>query len=259
MQDAYNLAWKLAYVCKGSASRALLDSFTPERQPVGTKLVKAATGGMTAHATVWQALGAFAPTYEEGVREREQLAQATPEGYARRELLHSALEGMRVEAESLGMQMNQQYVSNAVYLDDEQARPPFKGNDITDGNITTYPGSRLPHAWLADAVPTHKISTVDLTGHGVFTLLIGHGGDNWREAAKEVSNLLEVSIKTYGIGWGLDFHDKERTWMEKREVGEDGCILVRPDNFVAWRSMKMIPNCVAKLQLVLKSVLSRAD
>ncbi len=34
MQDAYNLAWKLALVARGSASGTLLDSFEAERRPV---------------------------------------------------------------------------------------------------------------------------------------------------------------------------------------------------------------------------------
>jgi hypothetical protein len=259
MQDAHNLAWKLAYVCKGIASEALLDSFNLERHPVGAKLVKAATGGMASHMAVWQALGAFAPTYEEGVREREELKLPTPEGTARRALLHDALEGMRNEGESLGMQMNQRYASSAVYLDDEKPRPPFKGNDVTDSDVTTYPGSRLPHAWIADDVPSRKISTVDLTGHGAFCLFIGHGGEAWREAARKVSESLKVPIKTCGIGWGLDYHDKERTWIKLREVEDTGCILVRPDNFVAWRSMRMVPNCEEKLEIVLQSVLSRNE
>lgn len=47
----------------------LLDSFAPERQPVGTKLVKASTKGFASHIVVWEALGTFAPTYEEGKAE----------------------------------------------------------------------------------------------------------------------------------------------------------------------------------------------
>jgi len=35
MQDAYNLAWKLALVCSGRADAALLDSYQAERHPVG--------------------------------------------------------------------------------------------------------------------------------------------------------------------------------------------------------------------------------
>lgn len=34
VQDAYNLAWKVAYVEKGLASRSLLDTYTAERQPL---------------------------------------------------------------------------------------------------------------------------------------------------------------------------------------------------------------------------------
>ena len=34
VQDAHNLAWKLAAVCKGHASEALLSTYEVERQPV---------------------------------------------------------------------------------------------------------------------------------------------------------------------------------------------------------------------------------
>jgi 2-polyprenyl-6-methoxyphenol hydroxylase-like FAD-dependent oxidoreductase len=35
VQDAANLAWKLAMVLKGEAGEALLDSYEAERRPVG--------------------------------------------------------------------------------------------------------------------------------------------------------------------------------------------------------------------------------
>lgn len=259
IQDGYNLAWKLAYVAKGLAGPELLDSFTPERQPVGTKLVKASSKGLASHAEVWKALGAFAPTYEEGKAERAELSDPSKSGEERRALLHTALEGMRVEAESLGMQMNQQYVSNAIYLDDENPRPTFQGDSVVDGNVTTYPGSRLPHVWLSGKVPSQNISTIDLSGFGAFSLFTGHGGQAWKNAAAQVLKKMGVPINAYGIGWGLDYHDKFRDWVKKREVEEDGCVLVRPDNFVAWRSMKMIGDCEDKLLYVLKTILSRKD
>lgn len=259
MQDGLNLAWKIAYVAKRLAGPELLDSFTPERQPVGTKLVKASAQGFASHGLVWKALGAFAPTYEEGKTEREELSDPSREGEERRALLHTALEGMRVEAESLGMQMNQHYVSNAIYLDDEKPRPKFEGDPVIAGDVTTYPGSRLPHAWLTGKVPSQNISTVDLSGFGAFSLFTGHGGAAWKDAAAIASKQLGVPINAYGIGWGLDYHDKYRDWIKKREVEADGCLLVRPDNFVAWRSMTMIDNCEEKLLHVLKTVLSRRD
>lgn len=259
MQDAYNLAWKIAYVAKGLAGMELLDSFTPERQPVGTKLVKASTKGFASHIATWKALGAFALTYEEGKAEREELSDPNQGGEDRRALLYTALEGIRTEAESLGMQMNQQYVSNGICLEDEQPRPKFAGDPVVNGDVTTYPGSRLPHVWLTGKVPSHKISTIDLAGFGAFALFTGHGGVAWKDAAASISKQLGVSVKAYGIGWGLDYHDKYRDWIKKREVEENGCLLVRPDNFIAWRSVKMIENCEEKLLLVLKTILSRKD
>ena len=43
MQDAINLAWKLAMVVRGEASRTLLDSYTPERSAVGDMVLRNAT------------------------------------------------------------------------------------------------------------------------------------------------------------------------------------------------------------------------
>jgi 2-polyprenyl-6-methoxyphenol hydroxylase-like FAD-dependent oxidoreductase len=39
IQDAYNLAWKLALVVKGAAPKILLDSYEAERRPVGVEVV----------------------------------------------------------------------------------------------------------------------------------------------------------------------------------------------------------------------------
>jgi 2-polyprenyl-6-methoxyphenol hydroxylase-like FAD-dependent oxidoreductase len=40
MQDAFNLAWKLAMVVKGRGTESLLDSFSPERSYVGDQVLK---------------------------------------------------------------------------------------------------------------------------------------------------------------------------------------------------------------------------
>ncbi|MFM0040318.1 FAD-dependent monooxygenase [Paraburkholderia strydomiana] len=48
LQDAHNLAWKLAYVVKGLADPALLDSYTAERHPVGVDVVKSTSAALNA-------------------------------------------------------------------------------------------------------------------------------------------------------------------------------------------------------------------
>jgi len=48
LQDAFNLAWKLALVCRGDASDALLDSYEAERRPVAETVT--AEGDAAEHA-----------------------------------------------------------------------------------------------------------------------------------------------------------------------------------------------------------------
>jgi 2-polyprenyl-6-methoxyphenol hydroxylase-like FAD-dependent oxidoreductase len=48
LQDAFNLAWKLALVCHGHCSPALLDSYEAERRPVAQAII--ASGDTTEHA-----------------------------------------------------------------------------------------------------------------------------------------------------------------------------------------------------------------
>jgi 2-polyprenyl-6-methoxyphenol hydroxylase-like FAD-dependent oxidoreductase len=51
MQDAFNLAWKLALVIRGACGEHLLDSYSPERSQVGDEVLKAAAR-LTAIGTV---------------------------------------------------------------------------------------------------------------------------------------------------------------------------------------------------------------
>jgi 2-polyprenyl-6-methoxyphenol hydroxylase-like FAD-dependent oxidoreductase len=51
MQDAFNLAWKLVLVCRGTCSEKLLDSYSAERSAVGQQVLEAA-GRLTAVAVM---------------------------------------------------------------------------------------------------------------------------------------------------------------------------------------------------------------
>ena len=200
----------------------------------------------------------FGETVEERVNANQELLEASEEGRARRQQLHDALERHRQEGDSMGIMMNQWYTSSAVYLEDEAPREPFAGDYLTQVCISTYPGNRLPHAWLSKSTPSKPLSTVDLAGKNSFSLFTGYGGDKWKAAAKSVGEKLGLPINTYAIGFGLDYADMYRDWTKRREIDEDGCILVRPDRYVAWRSKKMIKtSCEEKLEQVLRSILSK--
>ncbi|RDW75788.1 hypothetical protein BP5796_06609 [Coleophoma crateriformis] len=257
IQDAFNLAWKIAYVLSGQASPSLLDSYSPERQPVGKEIVTRANQGLRDHGPVFEALGMMGETLEERKRDHGQLSEATPEGAARRARLQAAIENTSHEFHGVGVEMNQRYESGAIYVHDESPRPSLPQDAVLEHEITTYPGSRLPHAWLNTRCPSKPFSTIDLAGHGAFCLLTGIGGEKWKDASKAAATELGVEIRSYSIGWKQDYEDVYSDWVRRREISESGCVLVRPDRFVAWRSAEMISSPEAKLLQVMKSVLGR--
>ena len=57
ISDAFNLAWKLALVLRGTANPKLLYTLTTERKPVGDAVVRRANEGMLVHRELWSMLG----------------------------------------------------------------------------------------------------------------------------------------------------------------------------------------------------------
>lgn len=220
-------------------------------------MVTRANQGLRDHITVWDALGIMEPTLEESKKAFAELSQPTEKGAAGRNMLQAGVESTAHEFSAVGVEMNHHYQSTAVYLADEGPRPPLPENPVLEYQITTYPGSRLPHAWLNTRLPGQRFSAIDLAGHGAFCLLMGVGGEQWKVAAKEVGKELGFEIRAYSIGWLQDCDDVYFDWARRREVQEDGCMLARPDRFVAWRSDKMVPNCEKKLSMAMKSILCR--
>jgi hypothetical protein len=115
VQDAANLAWKMAAVLKDQADEALLHSYQAERLPV-------------AELTVEQA-------YTRYIRRTvpEELDDSTPE--------------LRDE---LTMEIGQFYRSNAVVEGRREGEPACLHPDKTRGRA----GARVPHAWLEDGRST---------------------------------------------------------------------------------------------------------
>jgi 2,4-dichlorophenol 6-monooxygenase len=59
------------------------------------------------------------------------------------------------------------------------------------------------------------------------------------------------------IGPGREHIDLYEDWARAREVDEAGCVLVRPDAHVAWRSTGASADPAADLSRVLTQVLAR--
>ncbi len=114
----------------------------------------------------------------------------------------------------------------------------------------------MPHVWLFDR-SNREVSTLDLCGKGQFALFTGIGGEAWAKAAKEIAGEFGLNIVAHVIGPGRDYQDYAGDWAATREIGEAGCILVRPDQFVAWRHATAADDANTRLSEALAKVLGR--
>jgi 2,4-dichlorophenol 6-monooxygenase len=255
VQDAYNLAWKLAYVLRGDAGAALLDSYDQERAPVGRQIVLRANKSIEEFGPIFDALG-FTGTRDPEVMNERMRARAddTPQATRQRAQLREALELKDYEFNAHGVELGQRYRSCAV-VSDGTPEPAYTRDAELYYHPTTWPGARLPHCWLGS--DGHKVSTHDLAGSGRFALLTGISGQRWAQAAREVSEQLGIEIAAYVIGPGRQYTDLYDDWARLREVAEDGCVLVRPDAHVGWRAAALSTDPAGELRQVLEAILDR--
>jgi 2,4-dichlorophenol 6-monooxygenase len=258
IQDAYNLAWKLALVLKGKANRTLLETYNDERAPIGRQIVERANKSIEEFGPIFEALGLSETKNEEQVRaSMEARKEDTPEAREQREKLREAIQLKNYEFNTHGVELNQRYRSAAV-VSDGTPEPAYDRDPELYYHPTTWPGARLPHCWLGKDWLGHKeqkVSTLDLAGKGRFTLFTGIGGEAWKEAAAEVGARTGVEIACFVIGPGREVLDLYDDWARLSEVAESGCVLVRPDAHVAWRRQTVAEDCVAELARVMDRIL----
>jgi 2,4-dichlorophenol 6-monooxygenase len=161
-----------------------------------------------------------------------------------------AIELKNFEFNAHGVEMNQRYESAAVIPDGSPEEVFHKDRELYC-QATTRPGARLPHVWLVGP-DGHRLSTLDLVGHGRFTLLTGISGAAWADAAAE----LPVTVTRIGVE-GL--RDAYGDWLRAREIEEDGALLVRPDGYIAWRAARLPDDPAAALTRAYTSVVRPAS
>ncbi|WP_328629182.1 FAD-dependent monooxygenase [Streptomyces sp. NBC_00353] len=218
IQDAHNLAWKLAAVLRGEAGPGLLDTYEAERLPVARATSERASARSAEHSH---------PGY------------APPPGA-----------GGGKQGGLLPVALGYRYVRGAVVgADPEQPVVP-RGLQLTGD-----PGSRAPHLWVRQS--GERKSTLDLYERS-FVLLFDGSDVAWRRAAVRVADRLSVRLDAFGIGSGSDLEPENGAdWAEAHGTTAEGAVLVRPDGFVAWRSAGSVPDPEATLHEVLATLLSR--
>lgn len=250
IQDAFNLAWKLAYVLRGDAHESLLATYTAERAPVGEQVVRRANQSRREYAGLHRALAAEVSGGPAGA---EKLTAPTVEGARARASLCDFLDLKENEYNALGVELNQRYESDGV-VGDLEGPESFERDREVYAQHSTRPGAKLPHAWLVDGDGRRR-STLDLVGGGCFTVLTGPTGSAWVEAVAELGLPF---LRAVVVG-GRDAQDLYLDWARIREIAEDGALLVRPDGYIAWRAISATPAAVEQLRAAINEVLGRVS
>jgi putative polyketide hydroxylase len=234
IQDAHNLAWKLAAVLGGWAGPGLLESYDLERRPVAE-----ATSARASTRSVEHSHPGYTPNPEAGGPGGPGGPGAGGPGGKKGGILNVAL-GYR-------------YPRGAV-LGADPATPV-----VPEGmRLTGEPGSRAPHMWLNRAAT--RVSTLDLYERSLVLLSSGDGDGAWHNAATAVAQRMAVPLDSYRIGRGPDAELSpvgDVDWAETHGVAPGGAVLVRPDGFVAWRSEGPSADPGKELRDALMGVLDR--
>ncbi|NYE21906.1 FAD-dependent monooxygenase [Pigmentiphaga litoralis] len=200
--DATDLAWKLEAVIKGWGGNRLIASYEEERKPIATRNAAYSTHNFK----TWTSPAPCDFLLEDSDRAIE----------ARRTVGMNLKKATQAEWQSWGLQVGYRYEGSSICV--------FDGTPPTPDDYSTYvptarPGSRAPHAWLADG-----LSTLDLFGRGFALLVFDHRRKKAIDCLLSAAQDREVPLAV--------------TQIDKPEVAElygSPMVLVRPDGHVAWR------------------------
>jgi 2-polyprenyl-6-methoxyphenol hydroxylase-like FAD-dependent oxidoreductase len=221
VDDAANLAWKLAATVHGWAGPRLLASYELERRPVAVRNTRAALDLAKSIGEI-----PLGPVLEAD----------TEEGLAARGVAARVLAGFTDEFASPGIQLGARYDASPIVADDGTSPPPDEPGRYLP---TACPGGRTPHVWLGTGR-----SLFDELGTG-FTLLRLGGNPASGESIVDAAHEGGVPLRVLDV-----------PLSEARELYQADLALVRPDQHVAWRG-DHVPDADRLLDVVTGGAISR--
>lgn len=190
IEDAHNLAWKLAAVLAGQSRAGLLDTYDPERRPIA-----------------W-------------LRHEQIFARAD---YKAR--IGTGESGVPIIDDD-AMELGQLYRSAAI-MGAGADLPPAQRPDQWAGQ----PGTRAPHLRVITDGREHSI--LDLFQHGWVLLSEDH---IWAAAAAQATDRTKVPLTLVHIG--TDARPREpNQFRTLYGIQAGGASLIRPDGYIAWRTL----------------------
>lgn len=247
IQDAHNLAWKLAAVINGDAPASVLTSYEIERHPIAQQNCAHSLNNAENMATVEAAIGVstMAPVKPEAGIVGDSTPQAlglegdSDAAVQKRKTIADAIEAQRGHFSFQGLDLGFTYSGPLILSDGVTTEP----SSVSQYIATTDPGARLPHVWLM--LNQQKVSSLDLVA-GQFSLFAGTHAKAWADAGREYDQWLQVfQIDHAGLA------DPDSQWQKVFGLEADRALLVRPDGHIAWRSPQDFVDPVAELKKVL--------
>jgi hypothetical protein len=211
VDDAANLAWKLAAMVQGWGGEQLLDSYEKERMPIALRNTEAARQ-LAANINATD----IDPAIEEN----------SPAGEAGRKAASAMLADFTEQFASIGVQLGARYDGSPLIADDA-APPP---DSFVKYVPTSVPGGRAPHAWF-DNQRGYGSSLFDRLGRGFTLLRLG-------PQPPDPAGLLSAAAQRRIPVKVLDLPDRDIRALYERDL-----VLVRPDQHVAWRGNVIPSDC----------------
>ena len=229
IQDAFNLAWKLALVVRGISPAQLLGSYHLERHPVASSVINL-TDRITRMATV-----------------RSSVAQRV------RDVVLPMVSGIDFVGEKIADRLAE--------LDVSYRNSPIVEND---GGGRTKAGERAPDAELRDDEnQARRLFELFRAPRHILLVFLGAGGvasEKADELGAALGGLSENTIDRYRIARGLtndpaELRDVSGLAHAAYGLVEGGIVLVRPDGYIGYRSDDFDP---LKLRAYLARILNLA-
>jgi 2,4-dichlorophenol 6-monooxygenase len=255
IHDAHNLSWKLAAVLAGQAGPELLETYEPERRPSLERNAQRSLENAVNHFTIGPTLGfSHEQTEDQNLATLQRLWSDDAEHAELRRSVLRIMRAQSMEFNELNVEYGYRYSSAAIIDDGSPA--PTSPDDIRVYVPSTHPGAPLPHAWIDDE-DGRRQAIKDLVRPGRFLLIAGEEGDAWCEAAARLA-ADGVPIDAVRIGHlDGDVFDPRCMWLRQREIAPDGALLVRPDRFVAWRSLAAVEDPSKQLSDAIEAILAQ--
>ena len=234
VQDVYNLCWKLEQVLRGVSAPALLDSYEAERRPVAQANVAAALANAQNHFRIDRALGLSDD--QDAATNWAAMARLWDDDPAQdglRAAVYQAVQAQRIGFRHHNIEFGYVYRDGALVPD---GAPPYQPLDpIRVYEPATRPGHPLPHAWIGQAGP--QVALGDRVAGGHFLLIAAEDGQPWVQAGQALAARTGLRLRAFTLGLDEgDWLDLRGTWARLRRMDRGGCLIVRPDRYIAFHA-----------------------